>query len=325
MVGDASPAPLGLIGVGLLGSAIAERLHRAGHRLVAHDLDRARAEAAVCSPESDGSRLGSAVVASVVEVASSAERVVLCLPDHDVVEEVVSGPSGLLAGSRLPGLVVDTSTGDPDRASDLAARLEKYEVRFLDATVSGSSRDLRHGDAVLLVGGTAESLEAGRDILEALAPTVFHLGVAGSGARAKLVSNLVLGLNRLALAEAMALAERVGLSPAALLEVLRAGPAYSRVVDSKGSKMLHSDFRPQARLSQHYKDVRLILGMARRAGAALPLTQRHAEVLGSAVATGHGDDDNSAVLQALRELAARGAWVLKEKRANGEDQLDTPR
>jgi 3-hydroxyisobutyrate dehydrogenase-like beta-hydroxyacid dehydrogenase len=287
---------VGVIGVGLLGSAIAGRLRAAGYRLVAHDAEPSRAAEA-----------GGAVAASPAEVAAAVERVVLCLPDHEVVEEVVAGPAGLLAGERRVRLVVDTTTGDPEGSVGVARRLEEAGVQFIDAAVSGSSRDLRQGDAVLLVGGSADVVEAARDLLDALAPVVFHLGEAGSGASTKLVTNLVLGLHRLALAEAIVLGERVGLPAAALLEVLRAGPAYSRVLDTKGRKMLHGDFRPQARLAQHLKDVRLILEMGRRAGAALPLSQKHAEVLARGVALGHGDEDNSAVLQVLREIAGAGA------------------
>ena len=287
-------SPVGVVGLGLLGSAIAERLRARGYPLVGHDLDRERAR-----------RSSDTVAGSLAAVADAAERVVLSLPHHEVVEEVVSGPAGLLSGERRPRLVVDTTTGDPESTRRLAERLETLGVHFVDAAVSGSSNDLRRGEAVLLAGGSREALEAARDILDTLAPAVFHLGEAGSGAVAKLVTNLALGLNRLVLAEAMALAERVGLSTAALLELLRAGPAYSRVVDTKGRKMLHGDFRPQARLAQHQKDVQLILEMARQAGAAVPLSEAHAEVLARGVAGGHGEEDNSAVIQVLREMAER--------------------
>ena len=129
--------------------------------------------------------------------------------------------------------------------------------------------------------------------------------VWGSGARAKLVVNLVLGLNRAALAEGLAFARRCGLDPAAVLNVLRSGGAYSRVMDTKGQRMLDGNFTPDARLAQHWKDVRLILAEARRAGATTPLSELHERLLAELVAQGNGELDNSSVIRAFEAKASR--------------------
>jgi 3-hydroxyisobutyrate dehydrogenase-like beta-hydroxyacid dehydrogenase len=115
----------------------------------------------------------------------------------------------------------------------------------------------------------------------------------------KLVVNLVLGLNRAALAEGLALAHHCGLDPTAALEVLRAGPAYSRMMDIKGAKMLAGDFTPQARLAQHLKDVRLILKLGEASGARLPLSTLHRALLEQLAAAGYHDADNSAIIRAF--------------------------
>jgi 3-hydroxyisobutyrate dehydrogenase-like beta-hydroxyacid dehydrogenase len=121
----------------------------------------------------------------------------------------------------------------------------------------------------------------------------------------KLVLNLVLGLNRAVLAEGLCYAAAAGVDPAAALEILKAGPAYSRVMDTKGQKMLAGDFTAEARLSQHLKDVRLILESGARAGASLPLSSVHRALLEKAEAAGFGAADNSAVIKAFAKEQLR--------------------
>ena len=151
-----------------------------------------------------------------------------------------------------------------------------------------------------MVGGEKAAFDACLAVLRALSGQVFHLGPAGSGAKAKLATNLVLGLNRLVLAEGLVFAERLGLDLESFLDLLRAGPAYSAAVDVKGAKMLQGDFTPDARLKQHYKDVSLILKYAGRAGQELPLSAVHADILAKAVEAGEGDLDTAAVIQEIR-------------------------
>ena len=149
-----------------------------------------------------------------------------------------------------------------------------------------------------MVGGDAEAFAACSDLLAKLGCESFHTGPSGSGAKMKLVTNLVLGLNRAALAEGLALGEVIGLDPELTLRVMRRSPAYSRAMDVKGKKMIHSEFSPDARLSQHLKDVRLILDEARRAGVASPLSEAHRTMLEAAVDAGYGEADNSAIFMA---------------------------
>jgi 3-hydroxyisobutyrate dehydrogenase-like beta-hydroxyacid dehydrogenase len=150
-----------------------------------------------------------------------------------------------------------------------------------------------------MVGGEPGAFEQCRDLFDSFAGRAFHVGPCGSGARMKLVFNLVLGLNRAVLAEALSFAARYGVDPAAALDVLKAGAAYSKVMDIKGGKMLTGDFTPEARLSQHLKDVRLILSAAEHCGAKVPLSEIHRALLEQAEAAGFGTLDNSAVIKAF--------------------------
>jgi 3-hydroxyisobutyrate dehydrogenase-like beta-hydroxyacid dehydrogenase len=281
------PKRLGLIGLGLLGGAMAERLLGRGFRVLGMDVDLSRRAAL--------RELGGEAAASAEEVARECDRILFSLPTGDVAAEVIER----IAPALRPGQVIlDTTTGDPAGAEAMGRRLAARGVAYLDATVSGSSAQARAGEVVIMAGGDAEAFGASRDVFGALAWAAFHVGPRGAGARMKLVTNLVLGLNRAALAEGLAFARSLGLDPGVTLTVLREGAAYSRAMDAKGPKMIAGDFTPQARLAQHLKDVRLILAEARRAEAATPLSEVHRALLEAAVAAGFGEADNSAIIRA---------------------------
>lgn len=279
---------VGMIGLGLLGGALAERLLGRGLRVAGFDL---REECRRRLEDAGGLPLGCAA-----EVAAAVDVVVLCLPDSDAVESAVAAAGAALRDKVL----IDATTGDPDRTAALGERLASAGTRYLDATVVGSSKQARAGEVVVLVGGEADTFRFTENLFREFAARWFHVGPWGSGARMKLVVNLVLGLNRAVLAEGLAFAARCGLDPAAALEVLRAGAAYSRAMDTKGRRMVESDFdEPEARLSQHLKDVRLILDAGRRSGAELPLSLLHEGLLAELDRLGFGGLDNSVVLKAF--------------------------
>lgn len=279
---------VGLIGLGLLGSALAERLLAAGFEIVGYDLDAAKGESLRAA--------GGVAVDSAAGVAAASETIVLSLPDSQVVATVLESLQGELGASHR---IIDTSTGDPHDAEALAASLAERSIAYLDATILGSSVQAREGQAVVMVGGDRGAVAASRDVLDCLGREVFHVGPAGAGSRMKLVVNLVLGLNRAALAEGLTLAKAQKLDLPTTLAILKSGAAYSAVMDAKGPKMLAGDFAPQARLSQHLKDVRLMLAAAERTATHLPLSEVHRLLLERAEAAGYGDADNSAIVRAF--------------------------
>ena len=288
---------VGLVGIGLVGSALAERLLAGGFRVVGHDIVAEKCEHLAA--------LGGEAAASSAEAAAKAPRVILSLLTSDVVREVIGGPGGVLEADPLPRTIIDTTTGDPEASESMAARLAERGIAYLDATIVGSSKQIGEGEGVFLVGGEAEPLEECADLFQALSRKVFHVGPSGAGARAKLVVNLVLGLNRAALAEGLAFGEAIGLEPARVLPLLMSTMAYSRIMDTKGPRMVEGDFTPEARLAQHRKDVALILEQARKHGQALPLSEEHLRLLDAAIAAGDGELDNSAVVREIRRRQMR--------------------
>jgi 3-hydroxyisobutyrate dehydrogenase-like beta-hydroxyacid dehydrogenase len=284
---------VGLIGLGLMGGALADRLLGAGQRVIGWDIDAERRAAL--------REHGGEVARDAQEVFSSCSRVVLSLPSHREVGDVVRA-AGAALGRGLT--IIDTTTGDPASSEELAKILSEQGIIYLDATISGSSAQVRAGSATLMVGGDADSFAACADIFALVGPQTFHTGPAGTGAKMKLVTNLVLGLNRAALAEGLAFAESAGLDLTLSLEVMRGSAAYSRIMDTKGERMVRGEFAPDARLSQHLKDVRLIVDIGRHAGLPMPLSAAHRAVLEEAEAAGYGELDNSAIIKVL--LAASG-------------------
>ncbi len=285
---------IGLVGLGLVGTAIAERLLAKQFAVVGFDIDSAKCDHL--------EELGGKAAGSPGEVAQEADRVILSLPDTEIVRQVVEGPTGILEAKTPPTYIVDTTTGDPEETIALAKRLTERGIYFLDATISGSSQQVRNKEAVFMAGGDKAAFETCMDIFETLTEKVFYLGPSGNGSKAKLASNLILGLNRLALAEGLVFAGKLGLDPEAFLELLKVTPAYSAAMDTKGKKMLSRDFAPESRIRQHRKDVSIILKYAEKAGQDLPLSSVHLDVLEQAIAAGDAELDNAAV---IREIERR--------------------
>jgi 3-hydroxyisobutyrate dehydrogenase-like beta-hydroxyacid dehydrogenase len=285
-----------LIGMGLLGSALAENLLKAGFTVRGYDTAPERMR--------QHTERGGHVAASPADAARGASAVMTCLMTAGIVREALLGPAGALEAAA-PGVVaIDNSTIHPDASAALAAELGRRGIAMLDAPVGGSSGQARRREAPVVVGGDPEVFARCRPILDALAQRVHHVGPNGSGARAKLVINLVLGLNRLALAEGLLFGLRQGLDGKTLLAVLKDSAAYSRAMDIKGERMLEGNFEPEGKLAQHLKDVELMLEVGHAAGAPLLATALHRQLLIAGVAAGLSERDNSSIIAVLRSLVA---------------------
>jgi len=283
----ASRTPVGVIGVGLMGEVYARRLVAAGFTVIGFDVEPAK-----------NARLANfgAQAGTLADIAQKCEPIVLAVFNTEQVEDVVERALVPAAAGKI---VLVTSTCDPDRIAALGARVGD-KLRFLETPVSGTSEQVRQGDGVGLIGGEAKIAADAAPVLDALFAKSFHIGKIGDGGRAKLAVNLILGLNRLALAEGLVFAGRLGLDPAAFLDVARRSAAASQVMDTKGPKMIGGDFAPEGRVRQTLKDTQLMLDQARKAGQQLPLLQIHADVLQACVRHGDSEQDNSIVIEEIR-------------------------
>jgi 3-hydroxyisobutyrate dehydrogenase-like beta-hydroxyacid dehydrogenase len=290
------PANIGIVGLGLLGSAIADRLLEARFLVTGYDPLGQRSDALI--------QLGGTVATAPEPVFTQCSVVVLSLPTSEVVGKVLSSVA-LARGA----VIIDTTTGDPRDAEKHAKTLRSAGGVYIEANVAGSSVQTRNGEAVVLIGmddSQAKNQHYGpngdlvESVLTAIAPRRFIIGPVGAASRFKLVHNLLLGLHRAVLAEGLNFAESLGFEPQTTLDVLRETPAASAVMATKGHKMIASEHAPQATLSQHLKDVRLILNLADEIDASVPLSAEHSRILARAEELGWGGQDNSAVIEAYR-------------------------
>jgi 3-hydroxyisobutyrate dehydrogenase len=283
------------IGLGTMGLPMARNLFAAGHELVAVDADPARA-----------ALLGAPVAATPAEAASASDVALLSLPSPAAVEDVVLGPSGLRAGAPRGFAVADMSTGPPALARTLAAELGRVGIDSLDAPVSGGPRGAEAASLTVMVGGSREAFAARRPLLEALGSLV-HVGPAGAGQAAKLCNNLIAGVTMVAIAEACAVAEREGIDPAVLYDLLIRSTGDSRVLRTRfpleGVSSEHPasrNYEPLFSLDLMAKDLELALALAAAHGVEAPVATTSRDRYREAQERGAGALDYSAVYAALR-------------------------
>jgi putative dehydrogenase len=291
MPGD---TPIVIIGLGLMGTALAKRLVDAGMAVTGFDIDPNRCDAF----RSDGRT----IAASASDLAGRSQSIVLAVYDGAQVETLL----GELEYSPARPALICTTTCAPGEIERIAARVAKAGFTFIEAPISGTSAEVRDGTATALVAGDAAAIAALDALLTALCPRRTRVGNIGDASRTKLAINLILQNNRAALAEAIVFAERLGLDGQAFLAAARQSAAYSRVMDTKSEKMLSRDFRPQSHIAQTLKDAELILHEARQLGLHLAMTEAQADLLRSAIALEGADRDSSAVIEAIRRRPPSG-------------------
>ena len=281
---------VGLFGLGLIGQAVAGRLLAAGHAVSGHD----PAGGAQAALEALG---GKALGADVVW---QSDVVILAVFDAAQAREV------LLARPPecRPDVMVMT-TCDPDGVMSLLALAGG--VSLVEAPVSGTSAQLARGEATIWLAGEGVAVGRVREVAQALSERIVTLGSYGQGARVKLCVNLILGLNRAALAEGILLARALGLDPAEFLALAQGSAAASAVMATKGPRMVAGEFSPEGRVFQSAKDFGLILGAAEEAGCELPFATLYRAMMERLIAAGEGELDNAAIIRALGRPLGEGA------------------
>ncbi len=292
----ATPDRVGFIGLGIMGQPMARNLLKAGFPLTVHNRHQSVTDAFVAA--------GARAALLPREVATDSDVVITMLPDTPVVEEVLTGPDGVLAGAREGLVVIDMSTISPVTTRALAARLAQQGVQMLDAPVSGGDRGAIAATLSIMVGGPAEAFQRCLPIFQSLGRTVVHVGESGAGQVVKACNQIVVALTIEAIGEALVLGSKAGVDPANILRVLGGGLAANRFMEQRGPSMLARDFAPGGRVRFHHKDLGIALALARASGVSLPVTALVDQMFASLEASGRGDLDHSALLLYLEELAA---------------------
>ena len=288
---------IGVIGLGLLGHAIASRLLKAGHAVVGFDVLPERIAALTT--------LGGKAALSAAAVARSAEAVCTLLPSLATAESAIVGRDGVLAGAHAGLTVIQMSTISPALTEKLAQKVAARQVGFLDCPVSGTSSMVERGDGVFFVGGDRVLYEGWRPVLETVLPRAVHVGRVGQAMTLKLVANLLVALHSAAAAEALTLARKAGLDLDVALDVLNSSAGTSSMLKVRGPMIVRGDFPAQMKLELFMKDIHLMQEAAAAVGAPLPFTDLAERLYAAAQAAGHGSEDLAVVVTALGGAEAR--------------------
>ena len=282
---------VGVVGLGLLGHAVAIRLRGAGHAVVGYDIVPECVDRLVA--------LGGTAAKSAADVARGSEVVCTLLPSLPAVEEAILGADGVAAGARAGQTICQMSTISPTLTELLAHETTARGLTFLDCPISGTSAMVAQGNGVIFVGGDRAVYDRWRPLLESILPSAVHIGSAGQAMLLKLVANLLVALNSAAVAEALAMAQRGGLDPRMVVDVLKTGAATSRMLDVRGPMMVAGEFPAQMKLDLFMKDLHLIQDAAGTVGARLPLTDVAERLYAATQAAGRGDEDLAVVVTEL--------------------------
>ncbi len=291
---SADQMKVGFIGLGNMGSRIAQRLLDHGYRLEVYDRESTKAEALAAN--------GADVAKNVFELARTADVLLSCLTNDEAVRGVYLGPAGVLAGARTGTAVLEMSTISPESSRELHRLAAQRGIEVLDVAISGSTPAAEQGMLTLLVGGSPDLFRAAEPIFQSIAKQYFLLGGPGSGTTMKLVVNTLLGLGMQAIAEAVVLGEKAGLDRKRLLEVLSKTAVVAPAHVGKLAKIATNDYSPQFPLRLMNKDFDLILNAAAKAQVRMPATEA-AFYVNSEELAGENDEDFSAVLRRMEEVA----------------------
>jgi 3-hydroxyisobutyrate dehydrogenase len=290
--------PVGFIGLGNMGLGMAKNLLRAGFSLVAHDIRE--------DPLQEVSELGAQVVRTPLEVGQKAAISILVLLNYSQIEQVVFGGQGLQEGVKSNDVIVIMSTISPVQVKEIAQKLKNKGVHLLDAPISGGKEGAEAGTLAIMVGGEKTAFDRCQPVFQAMGKNIYHLGGLGSGMSMKLVNNLLVAVNGLAVAEAITLGTRAGLDPKTILEVIPRSAGDSWMFRNRAPQMVCRDFTCRGELNILIKDLGYILDLGRSVKTPLFLGAVAREIFQVASSLGWGKEDDSAVVKVIEKMAGIG-------------------
>ncbi len=287
---------IGFIGLGRMGLPMSYNLLRAGYDLMVHNRSQEKVRQIADA--------GATAASSTAEVMANCDVVLACLPDVATCESVLLGEDGALPNARPGQIIVDHSTVGALTSKDCAAAAEGRGAMFLDAPISGGTERATDGTLTIMVGGPTEAYQAAQPLFDVMGAVVRHVGPTGSGTAAKLVNQLLVGVHKVAAAEAMLLAAKSGADPALVFELVNSGWGQSFVLGRNAPAMLDRDFEGvRTQLRVFLKDLGLIQEMARDLKTPIPGGDLAYRLFQEAVDQGLGDLDGAAIVLPMEEQA----------------------
>jgi len=282
---------VGLVGLGTMGAPMARNLLKGGHTLTVYARRREQ-----MAPLADS---GARTAMSPAEVAASSDVTVVVVTDTAAVESVALGVNGIASGAQTATTVIDHSTIDPAGARRIAAALAARGIDMLDAPVSGGAAVAEQGALTIMVGGDKSAFDRCRPVLACYGAHIIHVGPSGTGQVAKACNQICTVVNMLGVAEALLLAERAGLDPTAVKDVIATGFGASRMLEVQAPKMIARDFAGRVESRLHHKDIHIVLQMAQALGVSLPASAAAAGVFDALQNRGGAREDSAAIFDVL--------------------------
>jgi 3-hydroxyisobutyrate dehydrogenase len=286
---------IGFIGLGAMGAGMAANLLRAGYALVVNDVDAAKVSALVAR--------GARAATSAADVARQSTRTVTMVETTAQTEEVILSPSGVMAGAGRGHVVAMMSTIDPNAARRIHDRLAEAGIAMLDAPVSGGSARAQSGELTVIAGGDAATFESCRSMFEAMSANQFHVGGIGQGLALKLVNNMLIQVNTVAIAEAFVMGAKAGLDPKVMYDVIKVSTGASFTLDMRVPRIIAGDFKPGGTVDISYKDQELETAFAKSLGVPLLLANVSQQVYQMARAAGFAKEDGASVVKVYERMA----------------------
>jgi 3-hydroxyisobutyrate dehydrogenase len=286
---------VGFIGLGIMGRGMANNLIKAGFKVRVWNRTASRMDTLVEA----GAEAGS----SPADVAANSDITVICVSDTPDVERVILGEDGVIHGAKAGSLVIDCSTISPQATKDMAAKLAEKGIKMLDAPVSGGSEGAAKGTLSIMIGGEEDQFQRALPVFQAMGKTITHIGPSGSGQTVKLVNQVLVVGNCLAMCEALLLAQAGGVDLQKTIDAISQGAAGSWMFTNRAPQIIKRDWRPGFMVSLQQKDLRLVLDAADELGVPLAGTSLIFNLYRTLEAQGLQEEGNHALVKALENLA----------------------
>lgn len=286
---------IGFIGLGIMGRGMAHNLLKAGFPLRVWNRTASRMQEFVDAGADAGE--------SPADVAAQSDIIITCVSDTPDVEKVILGEDGVIHGAQKGALVVDCSTISPQVTKEIAAKLGEKGIHMLDAPISGGSEGAAKGTLSIMVGGDAEQFERAKPAFQAMGKTITHIGPSGAGQTVKLVNQVLVVGNCLAMCEALLLAQAGEVDLQKTFDAISQGAAGSWMFTNRAPQIIRRDWRPGFTVALQQKDLRLVLDAADELGVPLPGTSLIFQLYRTLEARGLQDEGNHALVKALEALS----------------------
>jgi 3-hydroxyisobutyrate dehydrogenase len=293
--GDSMSEVVGFIGLGIMGRGMVRNLLKAGFKIVVWNRTASKMDDLIAE--------GAQAATSPADLAAKCTIIITCVSDTPDVQQVLLGAQGVIEQVRSDTLVIDMSTISPQTTREIAARLAEKGTHMLDAPISGGSEGAAKGTLSIMVGGDAAQFERALPYFQAMGKTITHIGAIGAGQMTKLVNQILVVGNMLAVSEALLFAQAGGLDLQKALNAVAGGAAGSWMLSNRGTQAIARDFRPGFTIDLQQKDLRLVLETADQLGVPTISTSTIFNLYRTLQAQGLGSEGNHALIKALERLA----------------------